>query len=95
MEYVKFEGDSPLARFGHTVTPIGKDKAILFGGAVGDTGKYVITGDTFMCDYNNKRWKKLEPRGVAPSNRAAHSAICIDHYFFVYGGALGGRIVFM
>ena len=27
-----------MARFGHTITPIGKDKAILFGGAVGDTG---------------------------------------------------------
>lgn len=55
-----------MARFGHTITPIGKDKAILFGGAVGDTGtrsliqgKYVITGDTFICDYNLKRWKKL------------------------------------
>lgn len=32
---------------------------MLFGGAVGDTGKYVITGDTFMCDYNGKKWKKL------------------------------------
>jgi len=28
-----------MARFGHTITPIGKDMAILFGGAVGDTGK--------------------------------------------------------
>ncbi len=28
---------------------------------------------------------------MQPSNRAAHSAICIDHYFFVYGGALGGN----
>jgi hypothetical protein len=27
-----------MARFGHTITPIGKDKAMLFGGAVGDTG---------------------------------------------------------
>ena len=28
-----------MARFGHTITPISKDKAILFGGAVGNTGK--------------------------------------------------------
>jgi protein phosphatase len=55
-----------MARFGHTITPIGKDKAMLFGGAVGDTGKYssytgkyVITGDTFICDYNYRKWKKL------------------------------------
>ncbi|MCB0369906.1 MAG: hypothetical protein KDD45_10845 [Bdellovibrionales bacterium] len=38
MDRVEFKGDSPGARFGHTITPIGKDKAILFGGAVGDTG---------------------------------------------------------
>lgn len=32
-----------MARFGHTITPIGKDKAILFGGAVGDTGTHSST----------------------------------------------------
>ena len=39
-----FIGDNPQARFGHTITQIGKDKAILFGGAVGDTGSnnYII-----------------------------------------------------
>jgi len=37
-----FTGDSPSARFGHTITPIGKDRAILFGGAVGDTGSHII-----------------------------------------------------
>lgn len=40
MEKADFAGDNPSARFGHTITPIGKDKAILFGGALGDTGKY-------------------------------------------------------
>ena len=40
MEKVESKGDNPSARFGHTITPIGKDKAILFGGAVGDTGIY-------------------------------------------------------
>jgi hypothetical protein len=29
-----------MARFGHTITQISKDRAILFGGAVGDTGIY-------------------------------------------------------
>jgi len=31
-----------MARFGHTITPIGKDKAMLFGGAVGDTGNILF-----------------------------------------------------
>ncbi len=42
MERVEFTGDSPQARFGHTITPISKDKAILFGGAVGDTGTNIL-----------------------------------------------------
>lgn len=53
-------------------------------------GKYIITGDTFVCDYNSKRWKKLENHGMPPSNRAAHNALTVDHFFFVFGGALGG-----
>lgn len=86
-----FTGDSPKARFGHTITPIGKERAILFGGAVGDnSSKYVITGDTFLCEYIHKRFKKLENRGSAPTNRAAHASVCIDHFIYVYGGALGG-----
>ena len=35
---IQWLGDSPQARFGHTITPIGKERAILFGGAVGDSG---------------------------------------------------------
>ena len=27
---------------------------------------------------------------MPPSNRAAHAAICIEHFLFIYGGALGG-----
>ena len=90
MEKSQFIGDNPLARFGHTITPIGKDKAILFGGAVGDTGKYIITGDTFLCDFNLKKWKKLENNGSPPTNRAAHNSLSVDHFFYVFGGALGG-----
>lgn len=41
MDRAQFIGDSPQARFGHTITPINKDKAILFGGAVGDTGTFI------------------------------------------------------
>lgn len=32
----------------------------------------------------------MEPRGTPPSNRAAHTSICIDQYLYVFGGALGG-----
>ena len=28
---------------------------------------------------------------MPPSNRAAHCAVAVDHYLYVYGGALGGN----
>ena len=49
-EKVDTFGEVPLARFGHTIAQVSKSKVILFGGATGDTGKYVITGDTYtLC----------------------------------------------
>jgi len=75
---LQYQGDIPAARFGHTITLVNKNIAVLFGGAIGDTGKYTITGDTYTCDIINKKWKKLNPTGNAPSNRAAHQSLCID-----------------
>ena len=65
-------GEVPLARFGHMITQVSKTKVILFGGATGDTGKYVITGDTYTLDMMHMKWHKLEGAGFAPSPRAAH-----------------------
>lgn len=33
---------------------------VLFGGATGDTGKYIITGDTYALDLVSYKWTKLE-----------------------------------
>lgn len=49
-------GEVPLARFGHTITQVSKSKIILFGGATGDTGKYVITGDTYTLCMLTFKW---------------------------------------
>jgi hypothetical protein len=32
----------------------------LFGGATGDTGKYIITGDTYALDIIGNKWSKLD-----------------------------------
>ena len=37
-----------------------KNKAVLFGGATGDTVKYSMTGDTFMFNVLGKNWQKLQ-----------------------------------
>ena len=37
----------------------------MFGGATGDTGKYVITGDTYCLDLISNKWSKLEGKSMA------------------------------
>jgi len=75
MQKVEVFGEVPLARFGHTITQgsqyfillffkliliVSKSKVVLFGGATGDTGKYIITGDTYALDLISYKWTKLE-----------------------------------
>lgn len=67
LEKLKVTGDVPAARFGHTFSLVSKNKAVLFGGAVGDSGKFIITNDTYLFDFSTKRWKKLEVTGNIPS----------------------------
>lgn len=84
-------GDIPQARFGHTVTLVSNNKAILFGGATGDTGKYIMTGDTYLFNILTKSWAKLTIKGVPPSPRAAHHSTNVEQMqMVVYGGATGG-----
>lgn len=60
VEDVEVNGEIPQARFGHTVTIVAKQKVVLFGGATGDTGKYSMTGETYMFNILNKQWTKLQ-----------------------------------
>ena len=57
-------GDIPMARFGHTITLVCSQKVlvVLFGGATGDTGKYIMTGDTFLFNILTKIWTKLNSK---------------------------------
>lgn len=59
VETLEVNGEVPQARFGHTITIVSKSKVVLFGGATGDTGKYSMTGETFMYNILNKAWQKL------------------------------------
>lgn len=81
----------PQARFGHTITMVNKYKVVLFGGATGDTGKYSMTGETFIFNMYLKTWTELSVKGVAPSPRAAHASTNVEQMqMVVYGGATGG-----
>ncbi|OII78373.1 serine threonine protein phosphatase [Cryptosporidium andersoni] len=84
-------GDIPTARFGHSTTFVGNSKVVLFGGAIGDSGRYTITADTYILDFTaGFQWRKITADSP-PNARAAHSAACVDFMqLVIYGGATGG-----
>jgi len=56
VEELDVYGEVPQARFGHTITLVSKTKVVLFGGATGDTGKYTMTGETYLFNIMTKTW---------------------------------------
>jgi len=56
---VECSGKIPTARFGHIMVLVSDTKAVLFGGAVGDTRNFSITNDTFSFNIMTKIWTKL------------------------------------
>ena len=64
---VKVCGDIPAPRFGHTFTLVSKTRAVLFAGAIGDSGKFVITNETYTFDFPLRKWKKINTTGKIPS----------------------------
>lgn len=86
----KQKGEIPAPRFGHTATYLGNSKVAIFGGAIGDAGKYNITDDIYIYDLSQNKWKKIVTENT-PSARAAHAAACVDEQqLVIYGGATGG-----
>ena len=39
---------------------ISKTQAVWFDGTIGDSGKFIITNETFLFDFQAKKWKKIE-----------------------------------
>jgi protein phosphatase len=61
MSFEKMEvfGNTPLPRFGHSITFYAENKVCLFGGATGNTGQFSITDNTYTLDLNTKFWRKV------------------------------------
>ena len=61
-KYPLHDLDIPLLKvlLSFLIRLVSKSKVILFGGATGDTGKYIITGDTYGLDLISYKWTKLE-----------------------------------
>ena len=64
VEELDVYGEIPQARFGHTITLVSKTKVVLFGGATGDTGKYSMTGETYLFNILTKTWQKLNGKST-------------------------------
>jgi len=58
----------PQARFGHTITMVNKYKVVLFGGATGDTGKYSMTGETYIFNMLLRTWTELNGKFIYNTN---------------------------
>ena len=48
VEKIKVTGDIPAPRFGHTFTMVSITKAVLFGGAVSISGKFLLINANFL-----------------------------------------------
>lgn len=59
LQQLNTTGNSPLPRFGHSITYYAKDKVCLFGGATGTTGQFSITDNTYTLDLTTKSWRKV------------------------------------
>jgi len=90
-------GDQPGPRCGHTLTPVGEDRLVLFGGAAalemspaGTPGAGVrlagATNAAHLLDARAGVWTRLAPEGEAPSARAAHAAASVGNSVVVLGG---------
>jgi hypothetical protein len=56
-------------------------------------GKFVITNETYLFDFTQMIWKKLNfKQGFVPSERAAHAAVMVSEMqMIIYGGAASGN----
>lgn len=59
-EEIPIKGTPPNPRFGHTITPVSREKVCLFGGATEE--RFQITNDTFLLDLTLMSWTKLESK---------------------------------
>ena len=89
-------GKIPLPRFGHSLTLISPTKAILFGGAVGDTKSFQFSNETFIYNIMTKIWMNLSdlPYTTLPEPRSAHAAAANDsNQLLIHSGSVGSKLV--
>lgn len=84
---IKFSGEPPCPRWGHTTTLIEeKNELFVFGGYEGVN----MLQDSFYFDLEKFVWKKVEMKGDLPSSRAGHSCTLFNKSkIMLFGGGDG------
>jgi N-acetylneuraminic acid mutarotase len=72
---------SPLARYGHSLTPLPNENIFLFGGQESAQKMY-----NDLHSYNNGQWTPVTPDNNAPPERSNHCAWYLNGKLYVQGG---------
>ncbi len=56
---IQCTGTVPPPSFGHTATMVGKNRVVLFGGAIEQDHKYVMTDAVYVYSIYKREWTKL------------------------------------
>ncbi|DAZ92564.1 TPA: hypothetical protein N0F65_012794, partial [Lagenidium giganteum] len=82
-ELVEVKGNTPAERWGHTLTKIGKDKMVLYGGANDDEE---TLGDLFVFNMTKREWSR--PINCESILRTWHDAVFLEskNLLLVFGG---------
>jgi hypothetical protein len=86
----------PDSRFNTTLTRIGPNQAVLFGGKGAGNRLYNDLWLLTLLENEPIEWTKYRPdrTGHIPQEREAHSAACLDTRLFIFGGSgMNGEIV--
>ena len=88
LSIIETYGNSPHARFGHSLVKLSQVKFCLFGGALGETRKLIYSNDTYIYNILTRIWTKVITNSNLPKERAAHAAACDNNYnMMIYGGS--------
>ena len=81
---VKYSGEAPSPREGHSATLISDHEIFYFGG-VCQSENY---NDSYVLDLEYMHWYKVlyESIYTAPSKRDSHSAVSVGNDVYIFGG---------
>jgi N-acetylneuraminic acid mutarotase len=84
---IKPTGAIPPARFLSSLVVVDDDHLLLYGGFnVFTPDQQKPYGDLWMLNIPKRSWSKLEPVGVLPSARGAHTSVFYEGSMYVFGG---------